>query len=242
MSTKDALNTSTGLSAATGLAPFLGVPAAAKRAQPAKPAEGDDEDEEQDEGASAAAADDDGDAESDGDDSEMSGKKGNKRKVKKADAEDGDPDEDGDDDEDEDEDPDEDEDKRNRDEMSAAVASSRDPAKRLRAVHRATAAIVARTRASARKAEQARVGAILKHPSAEANLKLASRLAFKTRLSAKQACALLDETPSGGGLARRMADYAGVRPAASGPGAPSGQRGIDASWDAAAEAAGIKRK
>lgn len=62
--------------------------------------------------------------------------------------------------------------------------------------------------AKARKAERARIGAIMGDPAADANPKLAAHLAFQTGMSTKAALAALKaggETPAGGTLARRMA-------------------------------------
>lgn len=97
---------------------------------------------------------------------------------------------------------------------------------------------------AARLRERARCAAILGHPAASANVEFACELAFNTRLGRKEAVALLQKAPKAqrnGGLAQRMADAPNFR--TSGAAAPSlsGKAAVDASWDAAAERAGIRK-
>lgn len=236
---------STALTGAAGLAPFLGVPTTARAAPAARqaPRRADD-----DAGDTDMAQEDDaeGDPEENPDDRDGDrdvGEDPEERPTRTRRAQ-RDPDDDGDDDSDPD-DPDRDEDEEEWDdderEMRQAAAV-RDPKRRDRAVAASLRNVRARAAVRTRKAEQARVSAILRHPSAAGNLKLATRLAFHTRMSAKAACKLLDAAGpgAGAGLADRMSPYAGIRPGSSAP-QRSTAAALDASWDAAAKAAGITR-
>jgi hypothetical protein len=86
---------------------------------------------------------------------------------------------------------------------------------------------------------KARVGAILGHPNARANLQAALRLALGTSLPRSEACSLLASLPAppaGGGLADRMAQYGGQRPGA-GAVAADPRKTARTAWDTAMKSA-----
>lgn len=88
--------------------------------------------------------------------------------------------------------------------------------------------------AAARRRERARCAAILAHPAASLRADYAGHLAFNTRLSRREAIALLKAAPkAGGGLSGRMADYAGQRAGASNANPGTSPTTIASSWDAA---------
>ena len=214
------------------LAPFLGAPAAvhaglAESTSPLALAAG---------GARASGAAEPAPAapppraeEDDDDDAEMRRTRRARRRRARKD----DPDEDDDDDDDDDDDEDEDEDDDERD--ADAASATADAGARRTATRRLAAHIRRRSYAKARKAERKRVAAILTHPSAAANLPLASRLAFHMRIGARAACKLLDATPAPVAAAttldQRMASAPNPRLGPATPPAPTPQAQVDSSWD-----------
>jgi len=221
-------------STATGLAPFLGVPAARR-------AEGDDDDGEMTRRRTRRAAEPQEDAGDDDAGSDEGGEHpGEEEPVAERDEDDAEGEDGEDDDGDpEDDDRDDDEDEEGERERLAAAAATREPKARRRAVVGIGRQIrtAAEKRACAK--ERKRIGAILRHPAAERNLALANHLAFATRIGAKAARAMLDAAPAAGGrLDARMAGY-GYRPGPSSRPAATGQTALNASWDDAAKIAGI---
>lgn len=157
------------------------------------------------------------------------GKKGKKAK-KKADPEDGDGsdgEEDGDDDEDEDED-EEGEDK-NKGGKKATTPKAKPAAKSGGDFKRG------------RKAERRRIGLILSHPAAAANLAFACKLACNTGMSSAAAIALLEQTPAapagrGGRLDRQMTDAKVPTLKAGAPAETNDSAAIARSWEMAGAA------
>lgn len=94
--------------------------------------------------------------------------------------------------------------------------------------------------AKARRREQARCAAIFASKAAAGNPALAANLAFKTRMSRKEALAVLESTPAasapGAGRASRNPN---VGTGASG--SPTSQQAISANWDNAFKKAGGRR-
>lgn len=93
-----------------------------------------------------------------------------------------------------------------------------------------------------RKAERRRIGLILSHKAASANLPFAAKLACNTGMSSSAAIALLEQTPAvpaarGGRLDRQMADTKVPDVNAGAPEAPKGEAAISASWDVAMKSA-----
>jgi hypothetical protein len=93
--------------------------------------------------------------------------------------------------------------------------------------------------ARGRRLERRRIGAILSHPAAAANMQLACRIACNTNMSASEAVILLETAgasqPSGRrSLSERMAERGSPRIGVDAPAAPSGTAAIEKSWERAA--------
>lgn len=170
---------------ATALAPFLGVPAAiTATALPAGAGKPKGDETEEETGAAAPAA-----------EPPKDGRRRARRarRAKKAESEDPDDERASD----EDENGDDDEDRRDDDRDMAAAAALPALSARIAAVRGVQARAQTRTRIRMVAHERLRIGAILKHPKAEANLAMATRLAFHTEMSAADAHGVLDTAQAG---------------------------------------------
>lgn len=103
---------------------------------------------------------------------------------------------------------------------------------------------------AARHRERARCAAIFGSKHAAGRVAAAAQLAFKTKMSAREAIGVLASLPAedagtgarSGGLSAAMGALGTPRPTGSAPPAPSGRKALASSWDAAASRAGIRTK